>query len=127
MNHLFRGAGRLTLVVTESASGTVLKTACGRELLDFTSGMGVTNTGHCHPKVVEAAKRQCDALIHGQVNLGYHKPMMDLTTELMKPGVMPHSKLDKIFYSTTGSEAVENGALDQKRGRICGCCFHSVS
>jgi 4-aminobutyrate aminotransferase len=85
------------------------------ELLAFTSGMGVSNTGHCHLKVVEAAKKQCDTLIHGQVNLGYHKPMIDLTTELMKPGAMSHSKLDKIFYSTTGSEAVENGtSLDQK-------------
>lgn len=107
MEHLFRGVGRLSTVVMDRAKGTFVWTACGQRLLDLSSGIGVTNTGHCHPKVVEAAKKQCDQLIHGQVNLAYHQPMLDLTTDLVEHG-MPDASLDRIFYSTTGAEAVEN-------------------
>lgn len=102
MNNLFRGVGRLSNVVMDRASGSFVTTTSGQRLLDFTSGIGVTNTGHCHPKVVSAAKEQCDKLIHGQVNLGYHGPMLELTEELMRPGVMPHNQLDRVFYATTG-------------------------
>jgi 4-aminobutyrate aminotransferase len=91
----------------DRAKGTFVWTSCGQRLLDFSSGIGVTNTGHCHPKVVEAAKKQCDQLIHGQVNLAYHQPMLDLTIDLVEH-CMPDASLDRIFYSTTGAEAVEN-------------------
>mmetsp|Transcript_7431 Transcript_7431/g.13665 ORF Transcript_7431/g.13665 Transcript_7431/m.13665 type:complete len:409 (-) Transcript_7431:36-1262(-) len=107
MEHLFRGVGRLSTVVMDRAKGSFVWTATGERLLDFSSGIGVTNTGHCHPRVVKAAKDQCDKLVHGQVNLAYHQPMLDLTTELMD-NCMPDASLDRIFYSTTGAEAVEN-------------------
>lgn len=107
MEHLFRGVGRLSNVVMDRAKGSFVSTTSGERLLDFSSGIGVTNTGHCHPKVVEAAKSQCDKLVHGQVNLAYHQPMLDLTEDLVK-NCMPDKSLDRIFYSTTGAEAVEN-------------------
>jgi 4-aminobutyrate aminotransferase len=72
--------------------------------LDFTSGIGVTNTGHCHPKVVAAAQAQIGKLIHGQVNVVYHQPLLDLTTELLS--VVPES-LESFFFSNSGAEAVE--------------------
>lgn len=107
MEHLFRGVGRLSTVVMDRAKGSFVWTATGERLLDFSSGIGVTNTGHCHPQVVQAAKEQCDRLVHGQVNLAYHQPMLDLTTDLID-NCMPEDSLDRIFYSTTGAEAVEN-------------------
>jgi 4-aminobutyrate aminotransferase len=76
MEHLFRGVGRLSTVVMDRAKGSFVWTATGERLLDFSSGIGVTNTGHCHPRVVKAAKDQCDKLVHGQVNLAYHQPMV---------------------------------------------------
>jgi len=108
MEHLFRGVGRLSTVVMDRAKGSFVWTATGERLLDFSSGIGVTNTGHCHPRVVQAAKDQCDKLVHGQVNLAYHQPMLDLTTDLMNHGGMPDASLNRIFYATTGAEAVEN-------------------
>ena len=51
----------------------------GRKYMDFTSGIGVTNTGHCHPRVVAAAQEQVGKLIHAQVNNYYHLPLIELT------------------------------------------------
>lgn len=81
-------------------------TQCGRKLLDFTSQIGVTNTGHAHPRIVQAVTEQISKLPMGQVNLGYHEPMMELTESLLTNVLPPH--LDRVFYSTTGAEAVEN-------------------
>lgn len=63
------------------------------------------NTGHCHPRVIAAAKAQCDNIIHSQVNIGYHDKKLELTETLMP--LLPKN-LDTIFYGTTGAEAVEN-------------------
>lgn len=104
--HLFKGVGRLSQAVFERAQGSMIFTTTGNRVLDFTSQIGVTNTGHCHPRVVDAAKAQIDNMIMAQVNLGYHAPMMELTQQLLD--VMPSKYLDRIFYSTTGAEAVEN-------------------
>lgn len=104
--HLFKGVGRLSQAVFERAQGSMIFTTTGARVLDFTSQIGVTNTGHCHPQVVDAAKAQIDNMIMAQVNLGYHAPMMELTQQLLD--VMPSKHLDRIFYSTTGAEAVEN-------------------
>jgi 4-aminobutyrate aminotransferase len=92
-------------------------------MLTFALGIGVTNTGHCHPKVVEAAQKQCATLIHGQVNLAYHQPMLDLTNDLIQS--MPCASLDRIFYATTGAEAVENAVKLAKytTGRPNIICF----
>lgn len=76
----------------------------GRKYLDFTAGIGVTSTGHCHPKVVEAAQRQVATLIHGQYTTILSKPLRDLTHRL--DGVLP-SGLDRLFYVNSGSEAIE--------------------
>ncbi|MCK7506347.1 MAG: aminotransferase class III-fold pyridoxal phosphate-dependent enzyme [Desulfobacterales bacterium] len=56
----------------------------GRKFLDFTCGIGVTNTGHCHPKVVEAIREQAGNFIHAQANIVIHKPMLQLIEELRK-------------------------------------------
>lgn len=53
-------------------------TTGGRRLLDFTSGIGVTSTGHCHPKVVAAVQQQAANLIHAQINIYYHRPILEL-------------------------------------------------
>jgi len=119
-NLLFRGIGRLSTVIFERGSGCYLYTKCGRKLLDFTSQIGVTNTGHCHPRIVDAAKSQIDKLIMGQLNIGYHEPMMELT-ELLQHRIekyisMPNNTttLNRFFYATTGAEAVENAVKVSK-------------
>lgn len=91
-------------VLAERAEGAYIYTSDGRRLLDFTSGIGVTNTGHCHPKVVAAAQAQIGKLIHGQINIVYHQPILDLVNELLQ--VAP-AHLSSFFFSNSGAEAIE--------------------
>jgi 4-aminobutyrate aminotransferase len=66
--NIARGIGRMSDIVMIKGKGSWVWTADNRKLLDFTSGIAVTNLGHCHPRVVEAAQKQVATLVHGQVN-----------------------------------------------------------
>lgn len=76
-----------------------------RRYLDFTSGIGVTNTGHCHPKVVDAVKEQAGLLLHTHQNTAFHAPMLRVLEGLRS--VVP-SALDTFFFANSGAEAVES-------------------
>ncbi|MFF1831202.1 aspartate aminotransferase family protein [Paenarthrobacter sp. NPDC058040] len=93
-----------TLVVVDHALGSWIYGTDGKEYLDFTTGIGVTSTGHCHPKVVEAAREQVGKIIHAQYTTVMHKPLLELTERL--GDVLPKG-LDSVFYANSGSEAVE--------------------
>lgn len=81
-------------------------TTDGQKYLDFTTGIGVTNLGHCHPKISEAVHAQVDKIWHAQVNIAHHTQMLSLVTKL--PEVMPPGAgLDSFLFVTSGSEAVE--------------------
>ena len=103
--------GRIFNFVGERAEGSYIYTEDGRKLLDFTCGIGVTNTGHCHPKVVAAIREQAGQFIHAQVNLVIHKPMLRLIEELRQ--IAPPS-IDGFFFSNSGAEALE-GAVKLAR------------
>ncbi|KAI5248869.1 4-aminobutyrate aminotransferase [Aureobasidium subglaciale] len=103
--HVARGVGRLSNHVLESGAGSYVTTTEGRKMLDFTSGIGVTNLGHCHPKVTKAAQEQVGKLVHGQVNIAFQKPYLELVEQLLP--VMPHKSLDTFFFWNSGAEAVE--------------------
>jgi len=103
--HVAKGIGRLSTEVLESGAGSYVTTVEGRKLLDFTSGIGVTNLGHCHPAVTKAAQAQVGKLVHGQVNIAFQKPYLDLIQSLLP--LMPHKSLDTFFFWNSGSEAVE--------------------
>lgn len=93
-----------TPVTVERGEGCYLHSTDGRRYLDFTAGIGVTSTGHCHPRVVEAAQAQVGKLIHGQYTTVMHKPMLELIDKLGE--VLPET-LDSVFFANSGSEAVE--------------------
>ncbi|MET8473622.1 aminotransferase class III-fold pyridoxal phosphate-dependent enzyme [Streptomyces sp. NPDC006422] len=93
-----------TPVLAERGEGVYLYDESGRAHLDFTAGIGVTSTGHCHPKVVAAAREQVGKLIHGQYTTVMHKPLRTLSERLGE--VLP-SGLDSLFFVNSGSEAVE--------------------
>ena len=103
--------GRIFNFVGERAEGSYIYTDDGRRLLDFTCGIGVTNTGHCHPKVVKAIQEQAAQFIHAQANLVIHKPMLRLIEELRQ--IAPPS-IDGFFFSNSGAEALE-GAVKLAR------------
>ncbi|MBN2051170.1 MAG: aminotransferase class III-fold pyridoxal phosphate-dependent enzyme [Spirochaetales bacterium] len=93
-----------TEILVDHAQGIHLYDEEGNRYIDFTSGIGVTNTGHCHPKVVAAIKAQAEKLIFGQFNIVYHQPVFDLVAELKQ--VVPPG-LDSFFFASSGAEAVE--------------------
>ncbi|GAA5878813.1 hypothetical protein JCM8547_004840 [Rhodosporidiobolus lusitaniae] len=103
--HVAKGVGRLTELVMVGGKGSYVEVEGGRQILDFTCGIGVTNLGHCHPRVTKAAQEQVGTLVHGQVNLGYNKPYLQLIQKLLP--VMPHKSLDTFFFWNSGAEAVE--------------------
>ncbi len=93
-----------TGVLAARGEGVQLFDDAGRRYLDFTAGIGVTSTGHCHPRVVEAAQRQVGTLIHAQYTTVMHRPLLDLVDRLGE--VLP-AGLDRLFFANSGSEAVE--------------------
>ncbi len=57
----------LTEIQPERAEGIYIYDSEGNQYTDFTSGIGVMNTGHCHPRVLEAIQEQGRSLIFGQM------------------------------------------------------------
>ena len=94
-----------------SSEGIYLYTEDGRKIMDFTSGIGVTNLGHNHPKVLNAAIEQMKKFSHSAVGITVHEPLLRLTETL--PTVMPEG-MEMFFFGNSGSEAVE-GALKMAR------------
>lgn len=93
-----------TGVLAARGEGVLLYDEDDRRYLDFTAGIGVTSTGHCHPRVVEAAQRQVGTLIHAQYTTVMHRPLLTLVERMGE--VLPHG-LDRIFFANSGSEAIE--------------------
>ncbi len=93
-----------TPVQVARGEGVHLYDTDGRRYLDFTAGIGVTSTGHCHPRVVAAAQEQVATLIHGQYTTVMHQPLLRLAERL--GDVLPPA-LDSVFFLNSGSEAVE--------------------
>lgn len=93
-----------TSVFAVRGEGAYLYGSDGQRYLDFTSGIGVTSTGHCHPKVVAAAQAQAATLIHGQYTTVLHPRLVELSERLET--VMP-AGIDTFFYASAGTEAVE--------------------
>lgn len=102
---------RIFPIEAERAEGCYIYATDGRKYLDFTCGIGVTNTGHCHPKVVEAIREQAGLFLHAQANIVVHQPMLRLIEELR---TIVHPSIDGFFFSNSGAEAVE-GAVKLAR------------
>ena len=95
---------RITNLVVDHGEGSWLVTPEGDRYLDYTSGIGVTNTGHAHPRVVAAIQAQAAKLLHGQQNIVYHEPGLRLYERLA--GLLPGGPW-QAFLSNSGAEAVE--------------------
>lgn len=93
-----------TPIVAARGEGVYLYDEDGRRYLDFTAGIGVTGTGHCHPRIVKAAQEQIAELIHGQYTTVMHRPLLTLVERMGE--VLPDG-LDRMFFANSGSEAVE--------------------
>ncbi len=99
---------RYTDLVVERGEGAWIETVSGERYLDYTCGIGVTNTGHAHPRVAAAIAEQAGKIIHAQQNILYHKPGLLLHERLPRrfPGLAPGEGAG-LFLSNSGAEAVE--------------------
>src|SRR5688500_7424233 len=95
---------RYTDLVIDRGEGSWLITVDGERYLDYSSGIGVTNTGHAHPRVVAAIQAQAAKLLHGQQNIIYHEPGLRLYDRLRH--VLPGGPW-QAFLANSGAEAVE--------------------
>ncbi len=111
LSHLAPVWNRAWPLLVERGEGAYLIDTEGRRYLDFTCGIGVTNTGHAHPRVVRAIQEQAALLIHGQAALMVHPPMLRLAEELL--AVVP-APLDTFFFTNSGAEVIE-GAVKLAR------------
>lgn len=89
------------------AEGPYLWTEDGRRVLDFVSGIAVTNVGHGNPKVLKAAHEQMDRLLHVCHNVAMYDSYLQLAEELANRVAMRSSSERKVFFSNSGAEAVE--------------------
>lgn len=95
---------RITDLVVERGEGSWLITVDGERYLDYSSGIGVTNTGHAHPRVAAAIAEQAAKLIHGQQNIVFHEPGLRLHARLAS--ILPGGPWG-VFLSNSGAEAIE--------------------
>jgi len=95
---------RLSKVVPERALGSEIWDVNGQRYLDFTAGIGVLGTGHCHPEVTKAAMRQMSKGVHFAQHILYNQETVRYA-EMLKQVVPPG--LTKFFFNCSGSEAIE--------------------
>jgi len=92
-------------MVAQQGRGMVVRDVDGNEFLDFSAGIAVTSTGHCHPEVVAAIQKQAGELIHMSGTDFYYESMVTLAERLSKIAPMPGPH--KIYYGNSGTEAIE--------------------
>ena len=96
------------LLEFERAQGVYMYNNEGKAFIDLISGIGVSNLGHSHPKVIEAIKNQVDKYMHLMVYGEYvQAPQVRFAEKLV--AVLP-ANLNSVYFTNSGSEAVE-GAL----------------
>jgi 4-aminobutyrate aminotransferase len=92
-------------LVAKSGRGVVVTDVDGNEFFDFSAGIAVTSTGHCHPEVVAAIQKQAGELIHMSGTDFYYESLVELAERLSKIAPMPGPH--RVYYGNSGAEAVE--------------------
>src|SRR4029079_2608996 len=92
-------------LVAKRGRGSIIEDVDGNEFLDFTAGIAVVSTGHCHPEVVAAIQKQAGELIHMSGTDFYYENMVTLAQRLAKTA--PMSGPVRVYYGNSGTEAIE--------------------
>jgi len=117
-----RGVPAVTPIAVVHAEGAVLTDADGNRLIDFGGGIGVVNTGHRHPSVVQAVREQLDQFAHVCFPVFTYEPYVELAERLNR--VTPGTHEKRTFFVNSGAEAVENAVkvarfFTGRQGVIC--------
>jgi 4-aminobutyrate aminotransferase / (S)-3-amino-2-methylpropionate transaminase / 5-aminovalerate transaminase len=118
-----KGVPAVTPIAVVHAEGSVLTDADGNRLIDFGGGIGVVNTGHRHPGVVEAVRTQLDRFAHVCFPVSTYEPYVELAERLNR--VTPGTHEKRTFFVNSGAEAVENAVKVARyfTGRQAVLCF----
>ena len=92
-------------LVAKRGRGIVVEDVDGNEFFDFSAGIAVTSTGHCHPEVVSAIQKQAGELIHMSGTDFYYESLVTLAERLTKIAPMPGPH--RFYYGNSGAEAIE--------------------
>lgn len=92
-------------VAAARGKGVIIEDVDGNRLLDFASGIGVLNTGHCHPRVVKAIQDQTAKLMHFAGTDYYYDAQAELAKRL--DAKVPIKGATKTFFCQSGAEANE--------------------
>lgn len=101
-----RGVGMTTQIYAERAENAEIWDKDGNRYIDFAAGIAVVNTGHRHPKVVEAVRAQLDRFTHTCHQVVPYESYVALAERLN--ALAPGDFQKKTIFATTGAEAVEN-------------------
>ncbi|UXT20558.1 4-aminobutyrate--2-oxoglutarate transaminase [Agrobacterium tumefaciens] len=101
-----RGVGMTTQIYAERAENAEIWDKDGRRYIDFAAGIAVLNTGHRHPRVIEAVKAQLDRFTHTCHQVVPYENYVQLAERLN--AATPGNFAKKTIFVTTGAEAVEN-------------------
>ena len=93
-------------LVAKRGRGVVVEDVDGNEFLDFSAGIAVTSTGHCHAEVVAAIQQQAAELIHMSGTDFYYENMITLAERLT--AVAPMKGPHRFYYGNSGAEAIES-------------------
>ncbi len=101
-----QGVGMMTQIYVDRAENSEVWDIEGNRYIDFASGIAVVNTGHRHPKVIEAVKAQVDRFTHTCHQVIPYENYVGLAERLNS--IVPGDFEKKTAFVTTGAEAVEN-------------------
>lgn len=99
-------------LVVDDAKGVHITDIDGNKFIDFLSSAAVVNTGHNHPKVVEAIKKQVDKFVHYTPAYMYHEPHAELGKKLAE--ITPGDFEKRVAFGISGSSSVD-GAIKVAR------------
>jgi 4-aminobutyrate aminotransferase/(S)-3-amino-2-methylpropionate transaminase len=118
-----RGVPAVTPIAVAHAEGAIVTDADGNRLIDFGGGIGVVNTGHRHPAVVDAVRAQLDRFAHVCFPVSTYEPYVELAERLNR--ITPGSHEKRSFMVNSGAEAVENAVKVARAftGRPALVCF----
>ena len=117
-----KGPFHVTPIFVEKAEGAIVHDVDGNSFIDFASGIGVTNSGHNNPELVNSAKKQLDKYMHTGFNVVPYEPYVELAERLND--LVPGQADNKTFLANSGAEAVENAikfarSYTKKQAIIC--------
>ncbi|WP_100489346.1 4-aminobutyrate--2-oxoglutarate transaminase [Sporolactobacillus pectinivorans] len=105
--------GNGNLHIASKAEGALITDIDGNQFIDFAGAIGVQNVGHCHPKVIEAAKKQLESYIHPGFNVIMYPSYIELCEKLCE--IAPGEFAKKALLLNSGAEAVENAVKIARR------------